>query len=140
MLAVVLLVVGLIGGFVGGMQYQKGQISTSTNGNGVQFRRGAGGLGANGFRATLGTILNADASTMTVKLQDGSSKIVILNSKTTIGKTTEATATDLTAGQTVQVFGTTNSDGSVTASNIQLNPIMRQRPEAGGTVTPATKL
>lgn len=131
MMMVVVLVIGLGVGFFGGMQYEKGKAPTAAGGLGAngQFRRGAGGAaGANAFRATTGTIISADAKTMTVKLADGSSKIVILSSTSTIGKYAAATSTDLTAGQTVQVFGSTNSDGSVTAQTIQLNPPQRMIP------------
>ena len=42
-----------------------------------------------------------------------------------INKAAAATKADLTVGQRVAVFGTTNTDGSVTAANVQLNPMMR---------------
>jgi len=63
--------------------------------------------------------------TITVKLEDGSSKIILLSEKTSINKASEGSITDLTAGEKVAVFGTTNADGSVTAQNIQINPVAR---------------
>ena len=59
---------------------------------------------------------------MTVKLQDGGSKIVILTDSTAINKSAEGSREDLKIGGKVGVFGTENSDGSVTAQNIQLDP------------------
>ena len=133
---VVVLVVGLVVGFGGGMVYQKGQ--TPQIPGGVIGRRGTGNFGnANGMRATIGTILSTDSKTVTVKLTDGSSKIVILNDKTAIGKNSTASASDLVSGQTVQVFGTANTDGSITATTVQLNPEQRMmRPNVS--VTPTT--
>lgn len=58
-------------------------------------------------------------------MQDGSSKIVLFSDKTEINKAAEATKEDLKVGEKVAVFGTENSDGSVTAQNIQLNPQLR---------------
>lgn len=43
----------------------------------------------------------------------------------TINKATTATKSDLKTGEKVAVFGTPNSDGSVTAQSIQLNPMFR---------------
>ncbi len=76
----------------------------------------------------LGEITSVDDKSITVKNQDGSSKIVILSDKTEINKASEAAKTDLKIGEKVSAFGTTNSDGSVTAQNIQLNPITRITP------------
>lgn len=64
-----------------------------------------------------------DSNSLTIKLQDGSSKIVILSDKTAYVKSDKASKTDLKAGETVAVFGTDNSDGSVTAQNVQLSPM-----------------
>ncbi|MCL4384310.1 DUF5666 domain-containing protein [Patescibacteria group bacterium] len=125
---IVLAVVAIIGlalGFGGGMQYQKSRQTSNTVLNGG-FRRGNGS--GNGFRPVLGSIISADNNSITVKMSDGSSKIVLLAGNTTIGKNTKASQQDLTVGQTVQVIGTNNSDGSVTAQLIQLNPEQRIRP------------
>lgn len=104
-------------GFFGGVQYQKSQKSTlSGNINSLsQFRRNT----QNNIR---GQILSTDANTMTVKLADGSGKIVVLGVNTQIMQATTASRSALQAGTNVMVMGTTNPDGSVTAANIQINP------------------
>lgn len=121
---VLVLVAGGLG-FFGGMQYQKIQRGRfgqfATNG---QFQRR---FGANGG-AVMGEIISQDDKSITVKMPDGSSKIVLLSGTTSINKQAAGSASDLKTGEKVAVFGTTNSDGSVTAQNIQLNPVMRIRP------------
>lgn len=127
MAIVAILIVGAVA-FFGGMQYQKSQ-----RGNFAQFagqnRTGVGqgnqGNRAN-FRPINGQIISADDKSITVKLTDGSSKIVLVSDSSTITEATSSTKQALTVSKQVLVVGTTNSDGSVTASNIQLNPQMRQ--------------
>jgi hypothetical protein len=122
--------------FFGGMQYQKSQAQTngqfSRNG-GQGFRMGMGaGMGrfGNGMGgAVIGQIIGSDDKSITVKLQDGSSKIVLLTDSTMISKTQTTSKSDLTQGANVAVFGSPNSDGSVTAQNVQLNPMFRMRPD-----------
>jgi hypothetical protein len=119
---VIALVVGIAAGY-GGYYYRGTQIPTRGNfagrGNAAQLAGGRGMM--NGGRVS-GQILSADSTSITVKLADGSSKIVLLSDQTTINKATQGSKTDLTSGTTVSVFGPTNSDGSVTAQNIQINP------------------
>ena len=67
-----------------------------------------------------GQIISADNNSITVKMQDGSSKIVAISDKTTINKSTQGSKTDLTNGQEVTAFGTKNSDGSITAQIVSL--------------------
>jgi hypothetical protein len=127
--AVLVVVVGG-GGFFAGMKYQQSKQSTFTRqlGNGQMLRSGNGQAQVNGtnrmmgFRPVAGEIISADDNSITVKLQDGSSKIVVLSEKTSINKASEATKEELKTGEQVAVFGTENADGSVTAQNIQLNP------------------
>lgn len=137
--------------FFGGMKYQQSKVQTASSANG-QFGQGLGnGQGgqfgqrgnrnANGARATQGQIISTDNNSITVKLQDGSSKIVIFSDSTQISKSDKATKDDLKTGENVAVFGTTNSDGSVTAQTIQLNPMFRGMGNGGnGTPTPSNKL
>jgi hypothetical protein len=126
---IILLIIVGGGAFFGGIKYQQSQPS------GRQFAVGQGGTRGTGFasagrnginRPVSGEILNSDGKSMTVKLPDGSSKIVIISATTMINKASSATADDLKTGEKVSVFGQTNSDGSVTAQSIQLNPIQRQ--------------
>ncbi len=107
-------VVGGAVGFFGGMQYQKSQVPAAAPG---QFNRRNNQSGAGAVR---GQILSVADATMTVKLADGSSKIILLSATTSINEATMAAKTALQAGKQVMVVGATNSDGSVTAKNIQL--------------------
>lgn len=126
-----LVIVVIVGGlaFFGGMKYQQSQAASGfvgSNGN-VRFagRFGSGrGLGM----ATVGKVVSSDSNSITVQLQDGSSKIVNISNSTKIVKTEKASPSDLSTGIEVAVFGSTNADGSVTAQNIQINPVMRVRP------------
>jgi len=54
-----------------------------------------------------------------------SSKIVLLSDGTQINKAETVDKSELKSGVKVAVFGTENSDGSVTAQNVQVNPILR---------------
>lgn len=128
--ALIALVVGAVA-FFGGMKYQQtrsvafgfgGQRGIAANG-----ARGAQGMMGNrqGFQPVAGEITANDGKTMTVKMIDGSSKLVILSDTTSVSKTSDGSKDDLSVGAKVAVFGTANSDGSVTAQNVQLNPAAR---------------
>ncbi len=74
----------------------------------------------------MGEISSNDSNSITVKMANGSSKIVLFTEKTSINKATQAVFSDLKVGERVMIFGSTNTDGSVTAQNVQLNPIQNQ--------------
>ena len=129
---IVAIVVGA-GAFYGGMQYQKMQVRSPMQGqlrteNGRQPGnfQGRGGTGQ-GMQPVSGEIISQDDTSITVKLQDGSSKIIILADDTNINITSEGSASDLKTGETVTAFGTTNSDGSVTAQNVSIGGNMMFR-------------
>ena len=138
--AVVALAVGAAA-FFGGMKYQESkrpaggfnrQAGAAGGGFGAGGGNGRTGGNRGGFRPVAGEILSSDDKSLTVKLMDGSSKIVLVNDKTQINKASSATKADLKVGEKVAVFGADNADGSVTAQNVQLNPIMRI-PSGSGT-------
>lgn len=132
----IVVIVGALG-FFGGMKFEAYKTTKNRPFMMGQFQGqkmpGSGQFGAGrtgnrmmaGARPVSGEILSADEKSITVKMMDGSSKIVILSEKTSINKAAEATKSDLTAGSRVNAFGTENTDGSVTATNIQLNPMLR---------------
>jgi len=130
----IIILVGIVTagvGFFGGIQYQKSQRGISMNGQ-FSGRQGQGQQGArfkNGG-GVFGQITSVDEKSITVKLMDGSSKIVILSGTTSINKQANGTRDDLKTGINVAVFGQPNSDGSLTAQNVQINPILRARTNA----------
>ncbi|MCX5636118.1 MAG: DUF5666 domain-containing protein [Planctomycetota bacterium] len=142
---IILVLVGLGVGFFGGYQYRNYRLNQTRGNfgalgaNGQRFtgtRTGQGAtLGARGGAVT-GSILSMDAKSITVKLADGSTKIVLFSGSTSYSNTVAATQTDLKVGSEVAVFGAANTDGSVTATNIQINP-MSFRPQGSPAPTPA---
>lgn len=116
-------------GFFAGTKFQQSRRRTL----GTQFGNGqmagtGNQVGRTGFRPVAGEIISSDDKSITVKLQDGSSKIVVLADTTEINKAEKVAKEELKVGEKVSVFGTENSDGSVTAQTIQLNPIIREIP------------
>jgi hypothetical protein len=127
--------------FYGGLTYEKGKMASSFAAGaggrfGSRFGGGQGGYaggGASGMmRPISGQIVSTSSNAITVKLSDGSSKIVDISSQTKINKTTKGTASDLTTGQQVTTFGTANSDGSITAQAVNVGNGMMMRMRSGG--------
>lgn len=121
-LSVVVLLVVAGGSFYGGTIYQKNQAASaklSFAGNFTGRTSRTGGAGA-GFVS--GSIISSDANSITISSVTGGSKIVFYSGTTQINKMASGTASDLTLRTNVSVTGTTNSDGSITAQNIQIRP------------------
>ena len=120
-----LIVVAIVfagGGFFGGIKYQQNKLPPMAARAG-QFAGAAGGAArrAGGNASFIsGTVLSVDSNTITVKLQNGGSQNVILAPSTQYRKAVDGTAADVTVGTNVIATGSTNSDGSVTAQNVQI--------------------
>jgi hypothetical protein len=142
-LIIIIIIAVLIGGgaFYGGMQYgvnktkatqiaSRGNFSGGANGGqrggqgGQNGQRTSGGAG--GFIS--GDIISKDDKSITVKSQEGSSKIIFFSDSTTIGKAVPGSASDLLTGQQVVVNGKANSDGTISAQNIQIRPSQPDQP------------
>jgi hypothetical protein len=128
-----LVVGGGIGYFVG--KHSSGPKQISFNGEtrqlgsdgkgGDRFMARSGNGSTSGMRPVAGEIISKDDTSITVKMPDGSSKIVLVSDKTSVNKSATGTLSDLKTGEQVAAFGIQNSDGSVTAQSVQLNPQMR---------------
>ena len=129
-------IVIIVGGaaFYGGMKYGESKKNIGGRNGFADFKDfqnfpsdGQGRLGVpgskdGGVNFTSGEIISADEQSVTVKLQNGGSKIIFFSDSTKITKTAEGAVADLTAGETIMVSGTANQDGSITAETIQLRP------------------
>ena len=109
--------------FYAGNLYGKRQ-SPASNAQGFSqngFGNRARNMGGNGGFAG-GEILAKDDKSITLKTQNGGSRIVFYNGKTGITKSVDGILSDLVVGQTVSINGTANPDGSITAQTIQIRP------------------
>ena len=122
---VVALVVGLgVGYFGAGFIHPATAQMARGNFTGAGFA-GAGGAGRTGGNGLLsGTVAASDSGSLTLNTRDGSSHVVLITPSSTVSKSVNGTLSDVSTGATIIVTGTTNSDGSVSASSIQLRPAM----------------
>jgi len=115
-------VISLAVGFYAGSFYQKNQQQqrfSQFGARGFSGQNQASRFGG-GSRPVSGQIIKKEADSITVKTQNGSTRIVFFTDKTNIGKTTKAEISDLKENETVFIVGQENSDGSITAQNIQI--------------------
>ncbi len=119
-IVILLVTIIAVGSFFAGMKYQQSRRPLG------RFANFQGQFGQRqGIRPVNGEIISVDETSITVKLSDNTSKIILLTDKTSINKSLEASKEDLKVGEKVAAFGTENSDGSITAQNIQINPVFR---------------
>ncbi len=124
---IVLIIAG--GSFYGGMAYAKNNstVSFRSGSSNGQLTAGLGNRTGGSFGRTnggfvAGEILSKDATSITVKMQDGSTKIVLVSKSTQVQKSISGTLEDLSIGTNVTVTGSANNDGSVTAQSVQIRP------------------
>jgi hypothetical protein len=135
-LVVTIIVAVIVGGisFFGGMQYQKSQVSNfagvpsqfgqrmiGQGFGGSQGRQGSTPMRSGGFAS--GEITSIDNNTITIKTQDGSSKIIIYSDSTKVNKTSDGSKSDLKVGERITAVGT-ESSGSITAQDISIGNTM----------------
>ncbi len=134
LVAVVFFFVGMNYGKNSSLQNKAGAARGQFSMVGSRSGRANGGAGFVG-----GQIISKDASSITVQLpNNGGSKIVILAPSSQVLKSTAGTVDDLAVGTNVIVNGTANADGSVTAQNVQIRPMLPagQQPTSGSAPAP----
>ncbi len=128
------------GAFYGGIKYTESKTPNASV-NGANFRNFqnmspeerqnlAGQAGANrtdanrgaGFGGVSGELLSKNEDSITVKLNDGGSKIVYFVNTTKVSKTIDGSIEDLQIGANIMINGDANEDGSVIARTIQIRP------------------
>jgi hypothetical protein len=130
-IAVAIILVAL--SFWGGTLYAQHKAKSSASSRGAGFNGGTftrsggaggqyGGIAARGGGGVSGTIISMDATSATIQLPTGGSKIVFFTDSTDVGKSVSGTKTDLAVGEQVSAVGTPNQDGSITAQSIQIRP------------------
>jgi hypothetical protein len=127
---IVALVIGIGVGWLGadavsahtpGGQFARGTSSgTFTGRGGATAGTRPGGFGGGAMLA--GTVVSESANSLTLNTRDGSSHVVLITPQTTIVKSVDGSLSDLAAGDTVIVSGSTDTSGATTATMIQLRP------------------
>ena len=102
--------------------FQRGQLPSGATGQNSVAR-------GSGEEMTRGDIFSVDESSITVKTEQGGSKIIFFSDKTDITETLTVTKENLAEGKTVMVTGETNDDGSISANTIFIREAM-PTPEA----------
>jgi hypothetical protein len=95
--------------------------------NGGTIGQNVAGTRMGGGGPVSGEIISVDENSITVKMEDASSKIVLLSKDTLINKSSVGSLENLIKGENVMVIGKTNSDGSVSAQTISIGGRMMQR-------------
>ena len=126
-IAAALIVVSGITGFLIGKntakpKFNKNQIGLNgqfpgNNLGGSRITRG-GNFGGTGMFQ--GEVLSKDASGITLKLNDGGSKVIIVPESANVYKMGKAAINDIEVGQSVSISGKQNEDGSVECRSIQI--------------------
>lgn len=124
----ILVAVVLIGvSFYGGMKYgQSNKVSVDRTNFGQRNPQIVGNNTLGGNRTlggmVSGEIISIDDKSITVKSQDGGSRIIFLSASTTISKMTEGNLSDLIVGSNISINGSSNTDNSINAQTIQIRP------------------
>jgi hypothetical protein len=121
LVAVLSLALGFGGGYIF-KNYQVGKMRPNFGGQIPDLQRNGQGPQTGFGGMVVGEIISQDEKSITVKIQDGSTKMVILGDSTTYSKSQNIEKAELGTGSQVRVSGNANSDGSITAQNVQINP------------------
>lgn len=113
-----------VAAFVGGTLYQKNQTPRQMMGAFGNRQPGTAGTSLRqngmGMRPVAGEIISVDETGVTLKLADGSTKIVLIADSINITKANPASRSALIVGEKLNVFGTQNTDGTIKAQSVSV--------------------
>jgi hypothetical protein len=123
--SVIIAIVLVVVSFYGGLKYSQGKNPTFDRTSFGQRNPQLGGNNVLGGNRTMGgivsgEILSIDDKSLTVKSQDGGSRLVFLSASTTISKMASGNIGDLIIGSNISVNGSSNTDNSINAQMIQV--------------------
>ena len=120
-----------LAGAAAGAALKKPAAATAVQAGGIGGNRALGNNGAAGANAAgrlggpgggvFGTVTKVEGNTITVTQRDGTTATIVVPSGTAVTKTVSGSLSDLTAGTSIAVRGTT-ADGKTTAESITINP------------------
>lgn len=126
-------VVLIVAAFFGGKSYGASQTATTAPTAAGSFNRTGAPAGAGrGGSGTMGQVVSMDSTSITVSTSGGGSKIILYSPTTTVAKSTQGTIKDIAVGSTITANGPANSDGSITATTIQVRPAGSSMPGTNG--------
>jgi hypothetical protein len=128
---IIIAVAALAGGFLWGKSVGTSSSTTAARTGAGRFAYGSStsafagraGLGGSTGAGAAGQVLSINADSLTLQLANGNSENVFFSSSTQVIVPTPTSISSVQTGTMVMVVGTTNSDGSVTASTIQLRNV-----------------
>jgi hypothetical protein len=119
-------------GFYSGMKFNQARSPFAIGSNNFQNLAAEDRLSANfgarqarsgnGVNFISGEIISKDDKSITIKLVNSGTKIILFSDGTEISKFSAGAANDLEIGKTISINGQTNQDGSLTAQTIQIRP------------------
>ena len=114
------------GAFYGGMKYGQSTFQGSAREDSGRFTQNQENIEGNfqreaGTNFLSGEVTAKDEESLTLKMPNGSSKIVFFSDSAKISKTIEGSVSDIEIGKQITVTGDQNSDGSYTAKTIQIS-------------------
>ena len=102
--------------FYVGMKYQQSKMPQGV------FFQGGGQTAQARERMLSGEVISKDEKSLTLKLPNGSIRIIFLSEKTEFLKMTEGNLNDIEAGKQIMIIGNQTTEGAFVAEQIQLSP------------------
>lgn len=132
----VVAVAALIGGIFLGEGMAAGGNAQLANGASSSSARGGFRTDSSGS-VFAGQVSAINGSDITLQLSNGNSEVVLYSSSTPVAEPTNVPISKVVTGSNIVVMGTKNSDGSVTASSIEIGNGGFLRGFPGGGQTPS---